>query len=372
MPDRVRIDFGHQKGKTINSNSNSQITLSQANSVCEICGCQITADDVFEHECDFEGILAAAPMGEPYLEPIELDGGGYRQRDIIHACGSSVIRFRGTLSDKRYFKRLYCMKPYCPSCNRKRGRIEKKRIQAVYKRLPHKLKGMFLRQWVLTVPDTLRSEFQTKDRLNQLCRSATRIMKQFYAGKGWIDYIHIVGEEGEFNPHINVHIPETYKDVNGQPTGEKWMETEERIDAIKRRWKMALAGIVGHKIDAEIIVAKYSFRKTRWHMRHAIKYMARANFNLQDDVVDFMADYLKGFQYLRFGGTMRNGTYKDDGINRRDLEEKAGERLQFEEIIAQRDVDLLYKSDDLEEIAPGLFRETDKAYYQRTHKQARG
>lgn len=296
-------------------------------------------------------------------------GGGYKKRDIVNACGTNVIRFRGTESDKRYFKRLYCMKAFCPKCNKKRGRIEKKRIQAVYKRLPHKLQGMFLRQWVFTVPASLHPEFKTRERLNQLTRAVTRIVKQFYEGKGWISYVHLVGEKGEFAPHINVHIPERYKDSKGTPTGEKWMETDERIAVIHARWKMALTGIVGHPTGIDKAVAHYSFRKTRWHMRHAIRYMARASFNYQDDMIDFMAEELKGFQYLRFGGIMRNGTYKDEGLNKRELEEKAGERLQFEEIISMRDVDLQYMPFELEEVAPGLYRETDAAYRARKHRK---
>lgn len=305
----------------------------------------------------------------PYLEPIELDGGGYKQRDIVNACGSNVIRFRGTDSDSRYFKRLYCMKPYCPKCNKKRGRLEKKRIGAVLNRLPRKLKGIFLRQWVFTVPDSLREEFKSRDRLNQLTRSVTRIMKQFYKGKGWIDYIHLVGEEGFFSPHVNVHIPEYYKTDEGVSTGEKWMESGERIENIQRRWKMALTGIVGHPVQFESAVAHYSFKKTRGHMLHGIKYMGRGDFNYTDDLIDFMADDLKGFQYLRFGGSLRNGTYKDEGMNKKELEEKAGERLQFEEIVSMKDLDLQYKPGDLEEVAPGLWRETDRAYQARTGRK---
>lgn len=314
--------------------------------------------------------MRGGSFGEsPYLEPIELDGGGYKNRDIINACGTNAIRFRGTDTDKRYFKRLYCMRPYCPKCNKKRGRLEKKRIGAVLKRLPNKLKGMFLRQWVFTVPESIRDEFKSRDRLNQLTRSVTKIMKQFYTAKGWIVYVHLVGEEGTFNPHVNVHIPERYKDENGKATGEQWLETPERVEQIGKRWKMALTGIVGHSIDIDKAVIYYSFRKTRGQMLHGIKYMGRGEFNYTDDVIDFMADELKGFQYLRFGGIMRNGTYKDEGINKRELEEKAGERLQFEEIVSLKDLDLQYRAGDLEEIAPGLFRETDRAYYARTGRR---
>lgn len=310
--------------------------------------------------------------GFPYLEPIELDRGGYKARDVVHACGTSNIKFRGTESDKRFFKRMYCMKAFCPKCNRKRGRLERRRVQAVYKRLPKRLAGIFLRQWVFTVPASLRGEVKTKDRLNQLTRSVTRIIKQFYGGKGWIDYIHLVGEKGEFAPHINVHIPEYYKDAEGNAAGEKWVESQERIDQINARWRMALTGIIGHTIDIENSVVHYSFRKTRRHMMHAIRYMARASFDYQEDMIDFIAEDLKGFQFVRFGGIMRNGKYKDAGLSRAEMEKAAGERLEFIDIITTREIDMMYMAGDLEEIAPGLYRETDKAYYQRTHKKPRG
>ena len=308
----------------------------------------------------------------PYLEPIELDGGGYRQRDVVNACGTSVLRFRGTSSDLRYFKRLYCMKPFCPACNKKRGRLEKKRIGAVLRRLPKGLKGMFLRQWVFTIPESLRNEFKSRDRLNQLTRSVTRIMKQFYPDKGWIDYIHLIGDKGDWHPHVNVHIPERYKHADGTSTGEKWSESPDRIAQIRKRWKMALTGIVGGALDVSEVNVFYSYKKTRAHMLHGIKYMGRADFAYSDEIIDFMAENLKGFQYLRFGGILRNGVYKDGALNKKELEEKAGERLQFEDIVSMRDIDLQYMAGDLEEVSPGLWRETERAYYARTHKKRGG
>lgn len=329
--------------------------------MCEICGAVIDPDDCFEHECDLDALFAKAEAVPLNLKPIELDGGGYRNRDIIRACGSSVVRLRGKGSDLRYFKRLYCMKPFCPSCNKKGGRIAKKRIQAVYRRLPEKLKGIFLRQWVFTVPEKLREGFQSRDRLNQLIRSATKIIKGLYPDHGWVVYVHVTGEGGLYHPHVNFHVIEE--------TGARWKESPERIEMAKRRWKMALTGIVGESIGQDQVVVEYGFRSRRYKMVHAIKYMSRAFFEYSDEMVDFLADELKGFQFLRFGGNMRNQRYNENKLDLKELSEAAGERLQFEEIISGREFDMQYMPWDLEEVSPGLYRETDLAYKKRTGKK---
>lgn len=68
------------------------------------------------------------------------------------------------------------------------------------------------------------NEFKSCDWLNQLIWFVICIMKQFYLDKGWIDYIYLIGDKGDWYLYVNVYILECYKYVDGMFMGEKWFE----------------------------------------------------------------------------------------------------------------------------------------------------
>lgn len=284
--------------------------------------------------------------GSPYLEHNAQTEGDYDYKrdlqykiNIVNQCRQSVVWMRGESTGLHYVKQLDCRKQWCPDCGGPGGRIHKARLHSILKRLD--LEKYNIRQFVLTIPESLRDKLQNRENLNYIIKASKRLVEHFFGipildkygyvkkyqlDHGVIQYLHLFGdrEQGIYKPHVNIHIFENRLT--------RLKLTEEQLDRIKKYWLKKLK-YLNDKI--ETVDIHYKFRITKRHKLHALKYMSRPWSKEDFDACDielkkFLVEELSGFQYLRFWGSLANCNYKDDLEIKDQVNEatkKAGENM---------------------------------------------
>jgi hypothetical protein len=269
--------------------------------------------------------FADASASAPYLEYNAQTWGDLDLEykiNLQNQCRKSVVWFVGENSGDEYVKKIDCRKQWCPICGGKGGTIHKSRLHAIYNRFDV---GKYnLRQFVFTIPESLREVLLDRENLNLLFYYVKQTIEKFFGSpvfdkkghirkykleKGVIFYLHLFGdnEPGIYKPHINVHIVEEKK--------EKLVLQESVLDSIKKYWLKKLKNFDEGLTAVDV---HYKFRITKGQVIHALKYMSRP-WN-REDLEAIKDNHLKkllvldlsGFQYLRFLGALSNCKYKDE------------------------------------------------------------
>ncbi|MEN6461030.1 MAG: hypothetical protein ABFC94_06660 [Syntrophomonas sp.] len=227
-----------------------------------------------------------------------------------------------------------------------------------------------LRQFVFTIPESLRYEISSREGLNYLIKATKQTIEKFFGepvfdalghvkkyklNKGVISYLHVFGETaGIFKPHVNIHIIEEKNVI--------LKLSESILESIKKYWLKKLK-----KLDESLEVADvhYSFRNTAKKVGHALKYMCRP-WNAADldaapeNIQKMLVMDMSGFQYLRYWGALSNCRYKDEITPSEQVEEK--ESLIKEELIPLfiAPFDLKSWENKLEKIEDGFYRLKEK------------
>ena len=217
--------------------------------------------------------------------------------------GHEVIETNDTgeyeMWDKLY-QRIRCGKAMCPECGVKGGAKHQKRKKTMRKRIFEKYEKdkLALRIFVFTVPENLRCEFESRERINLLIKIVNEIVKKFFPGKDFITDFHPYGdnEPGVYKPHVNVIMCDDRNQVLK-------LDLEVLRD-IRTEYKNTLEGLFYESIDEVNIY--YSFKKTEKAIGHAIKYFSRPVPSKEDiEKMPFEFRYMflvemKGFQYIRW------------------------------------------------------------------------
>lgn len=263
-----------------------------------------------------------------------------------NACNRTVAKLHGEESNKKYIKRLHCLKWWCPTCGTRTssrgkmipGEIQKNRRKAIYARLnggfeicdkkdfeqfTRTLNTVTMIQYIFTVPENCRERFKSIAGLNRLFGSAKRIMEREYPETGQVAYMHIVGDESlEFHPHVNVQI---YIPGNIRVCPKDGV-LDLQLERIKKSWARALRGhgcevIPGAKGDQGVVVYKNFVSKNDSFKKklHRIKYMSKTIDQSylekwkaagRQDMIELAVKSLKGFRYIRYWGELSNSKYK--------------------------------------------------------------
>ena len=295
-------------------------------------------------------IADSAPENAPYLEYNAQTRGVFSsdeykrdfryQENLINVCGKSVVWLQGVVSENFYVKKIDCRKSWCPVCGGKGGKIHNSRLHAILTRADFNKYN--LRQFVFTVPESLRFLLADRENLSKAIKSLKSIIEKFFGvpqfdklgwvkryklEKGVVCYFHAFGDEapGKYKPHFNIHVFENR-------TAKLKLEAAE-LELIKKCWLKEL-----RKLDKniEVVDVHYSFRNNVKKNVHSIKYMAKpwgaADYAAIDDVdlKKFLVSEMSGFQYLRFWGSIANCKYRDEmtvPAQVEEVENKAGEKL---------------------------------------------
>jgi hypothetical protein len=244
------------------------------------------------------------------------------QENLKNVCGKSVVWFQGQNSESYYQKKIDCRKHWCPVCGGKGGKIHDSRLHAILNRADFNKYN--LRQFVFTVPASIRDLLANREDLSKVIKSLKSVIEHFFGepqfdrrgdikryklNKGVIFYFHAFGDEvpGIYKPHFNIHVFENR-------TVKLKLEVAE-LELIKKCWLKELK-----KLDENIDVVDvhYCFRNNIKKNIHSVKYMAKpygvGDWEMIEDekLKYFLAVEMKGFQYLRFWGSMANCKYEDE------------------------------------------------------------
>lgn len=295
-------------------------------------------------------------------------------------CMNKSATMLGKETGSIYYIPVQCRKPWCPDCGGWGGHIHMNRVEGVTKRV--NLSIYQLQQLILTIPESDRKIFMSKEMLNKLFQESKNLTAYFfgqavYDAKGHIKkyklnvpaaaYLHLFGDpikdqkgkyirdpegkvqhDGKFHPHINIQI---YREGHGV-----LRLTKERLDAIKEYWEKCLVRL-GCK--SPTVNLRYSFITKNAKKYTAIKYMAKSFGRLEFDatcqeVKDLLVLGLKSFKFIRFWGDMANSVYADR-MNMREEKEKAEDQVNEEmEMLGVGEVDLT--NPNIERIARNLYR----------------
>lgn len=263
--------------------------------------------------------------GSPYLEYNAQTQGDLEieyKVNLQNQCQKSVVWFIGENTGDQYVKKIDCRKQWCPVCGGKGGTIHKSRLHSIFNRFD--VDKYNLRQFVFTIPESLRELFLDRENLNLLISYVKQTIERFFGvpvfdkkghikkyklEKGIIFYLHLFGdnEPGVYKPHINVHILEDKK--------EKLALDNSVLESIKKYYLRKIK-----KFDETLttVDVHYKFRITKGQVLHALKYMSRP-WNREDfeaikneNLKKLLVVDLNGFQYLRFLGALSNCNYKDE------------------------------------------------------------
>lgn len=276
-----------------------------------------------------DGDYNPASSVPPYLEHNAGTWGDLesQKNDLSYAlnlsaqCKKSVVWFVGENTGNHYIKQIECRKHWCPDCGGKGGHIHKNRIHSILNRM--NIDEYNIRQFVLTIPESLRQDMKSRANLDRLEKYAKDLTEKFFGEpqfdrlghvkkyklkKGAISYLHLFGDNelGVLKPHINLHVLES-KDT-------KMILSDSILESIKKFWLKKLKNFDESLTAADV---HYKFRIKIAHKLHAIKYMSRPwgleNMNSVDDETKrFLVFDMAGFKYVRFWGALANCNYKDE------------------------------------------------------------
>jgi len=278
------------------------------------------------------------------------EGKVYDEINKADYCGKTYAKFTDVKTEtKAAYKQLKCFKFWCPACGGINGELHNQKYRSVLRRI--NIEDCFIRQFVFTVPDTLRDRFKSREKINQLLTLVQKLMerefgdyvgdktskgkikeKKYRLNKFTVAYLHLDGEGMTFNPHVNVHIFEqegSYK------------LSAEKIEHIRKSYKKALTHLLN--VSIEQVNCHYSYKVGNEQVKKAIHYMskptdARMLDNNNFDLKKLLCIDLKKLRYLRFWGGASNTRYKqgEDSKNKRNpFPEIDGEAYKFVGILSQ-------------------------------------
>jgi len=354
-------------------------------------------DDVFVHEENEAQTVDGS--GFPYAQDMSSDGGVFkhlldddeRVNDEMNkalGCGKTALGLEGVQTLKRYYKFIYCYRWFCRECGSKGGRIHKKRMSGILRKIEGALESQEkeivdkfdLRQFVFTLPVQWRERFLSRKAINSFYRMVERIIKEEFPSKPSIIYFHPFGDRqrGFYHPHMNVHILEE--------KGQRLQIEPVQLERIKAKFYRALVsygcrkeelGLNDVRSGINYMNVHYSFQTRPGMKYHRLKYMSRPNPGyLNYDAVKkdpvlkalFLGSVkdkgMSGFMYVRYFNGFRGGLKDIDRKEEiREAENSAGERLR---VARDRDghimykkkseINLLYREKELEELSEGFFR----------------
>ncbi len=320
---------------------------------------------------DYEGSKGVDIVGEnsgcPYPEHNTQNRGGRVGFDALeseiskaHQCDKNAIKLLGVMSGLDYYKFISCMKWFCEKCGSKDGRIHKKRMSGILKRMEGILEDIDLRQFVFTIPWEWRQYFKSRNSINSLIKMVERIIKEKYPEKLCIAYFHAFGDKDRsvYNPHVNIHVIEN--------KGQKLKLEKEEIEGLKKKFKKALVGF-GCRGNEKMNIW-YQFFQTKEKIIHKLKYMSRPcpgyiNYPFvrrNKELSELFVLEMKGFCYIRYFNGFAYCKQKD--VDRKEeikeAESLAGEPLKFikDGEITKSVFDMKYMAWDYEKLSDTFFR----------------
>jgi len=273
------------------------------------------------------------------------------QNEISKAdyCGKTYAKLTDVATEtKTAYQQLKCYKWWCPTCGGINGVIHNQKYLSVLRRI--NVEDYFIRQFVFTVPDTLRDRFKSKKMINQLLAVVQRLMerefgdyigdkvnkdrvkeKKYRLNKFAVAYLHLDGEGRNFNPHVNVHLIEhegSYK------------LSAEKLNHIRESYKKALTHLLN--VSIEQVNCHYSFIVGSKNVKQAIRYMTKPLNREMIDHIDMnfkklLCIDLKNLRYIRFWGKASNSEYKkgkEKGTKQKKVIEINGEAYKFVAILS--------------------------------------
>lgn len=339
--------------------------LGSSGAFCPHCGSFLDAD--FLHECE-DGVFRTEELrGDALILNTMNKGGGDSEQGLdsfmsfelsrSEMCGKSLLDLHEWDSDTTYYKRVHCGKWWCPTCGGAGGTIHRTRLSKIREKLP--VRGEYLlRQFIFTVPESVRCRFKSRDGINQLFQSTARIIKKYFPEKSAVQYLHLFGDKrsGVFHPHINVHVLD---EIDSE-----WKLSSEKIEEIKLSWLRALRGYVG---ALEVADVHYRFLSSAFRRNHAVKYMSRPAGIYNYKAVVESGDYellflltvaLKGLSQIRWIGKKITGDEMigDEADVVKEVEKEIGKKLRFRGSITQQEFRGRFRVGiDGEELSPGLY-----------------
>jgi hypothetical protein len=297
-----------------------------------------------------------------YLDSICLGRGGSYEKcgstDVFEVlgksacCGDTLVKLWNLEFEEYGYLPIDCKKWWCPVCGGKKGKIHNTRIVKILERV--NFEKNFLRQFVFTLPESVRFLFKTRKGLNSLIKLCVKIVKKYFPRKKLIMYLHINGDRdpGKFHPHVNVHVVEGVEGVSRRIS----MDT---LENIKSGYLKAVRAFL-KDYTLEKIDVYYSYRVGKINMSHSIRYMLRpyaaAIVESKDEVFKELAVMaLQNFPSIRYYGFRKGVDYIDDSVvhvpkgyeficlvSRRELNDECKEE---NKILVEGDDGLLYLID---------------------------
>ncbi|MEN6461038.1 MAG: hypothetical protein ABFC94_06700, partial [Syntrophomonas sp.] len=119
--------------------------------------------------------------GFSYLEHNALTRGDLEyeyKKNISKTCGCHAIWLQGIESNSKYVKQIECRKQWCPVCGGKGGNVHSSRMHSLLSRINPELYN--LRQFVFTIPESLRYEISSREGLNYLIKATKQTIEKFF------------------------------------------------------------------------------------------------------------------------------------------------------------------------------------------------
>jgi hypothetical protein len=263
-------------------------------------------------------------------------------------CGKTYAKFTDVATEtKTAYKQLKCFKWWCPTCGGHNGAIHKQKYLSVLKRID--VEDYFIRQFVFTLPDSLRNKFKSKKMINRLLSLVQRLIEREFgdyigdkrSGKGRFKerkyrltkpvaaYLHLDGEGLKFNPHVNVHIFEEH--------GQSYKLSKQKLKRIAKSYRKALKHLLRETIEK--VNCHYSYKVGSENVRKAIHYMSKPTdremiHHIDYDLQKFLCLDLKKIRFIRFWGKASNSKFKK-GKRPSRMFEINGEAYKLVEILSQ-------------------------------------
>lgn len=258
--------------------------------------------------------------------------GHNEEAQAVAVCGgkTNAVDLR-CLAEHRYAKQIFCGRQYCIRCGEEDSVIHQQRYSRSWDRL---MWAPALGGIVLTVPEEIRNDFKSIDKLGLLHKAGWACVKEVWGRDvvkengevekgididGAMTTVHLFGDEDEkgdrfdkFHPHVNITFPMIL---------EKPMVSKERLEALRSGWYDILTELTGEEISLtgdgrERKNAWYGYRDTEAKKAHWLKYVLRATvgverfLRLSDDMKEFIVTSLMGFHNVRWFGKLSNRNFK--------------------------------------------------------------
>jgi len=250
----------------------------------------------------------------------------YEREELNEDEADVENRYFMSMANCNYYYK--CKRLLCSNCGGKGNIINKKRYAHVMTKISQ-FDYDFVRQFVFTVPKTMRGIFWSREGLNIFFKAVNSVMKKEFgevsrtreAKKGTEKYynlsrpviaiLHIFAKDDSFNPHVNVLMFE-----NGSETNKPRLP-QEQLARIKETYKRALIRSTGMKIEE--VAFHYRYKVSVKDIKNCIGYMTAPfapdlckSYDLLETfrVIDFIVQDLKGFSYIRYWGALSNNKFK--------------------------------------------------------------